>query len=128
MSPRTADPVTPPSFVTPVDQVFVRTHLGAVPDIDGDAWSLTVTGLVHRPLRLDLSALDELPQVRLTAFHECFGSPFRPDVPTRAVANLEWTGVPLSALLDGARPLPAARHVLFEGADTGSFAGEHGLT
>ncbi|QES43176.1 molybdopterin binding oxidoreductase [Streptomyces venezuelae] len=126
--PSHGDPDPGPDFITPVDNVFVRTHLGGFPDIDPAAWTLTVEGLVERPLRLDLATLLGLPSDRLTAVHECFGSPFRPDTPTRAVTNIEWTGLPLAALLDRAGPLPAARHVLFEGADTGSFQGEDGLS
>ncbi|UFQ17339.1 MULTISPECIES: molybdopterin-dependent oxidoreductase [Streptomyces] len=125
--PSHADPAPGPDFVTPVDHVFVRKHLG-IPRIDAAAWTLTVEGLVGRPLRLDLPAVLALPARQLTAVHECFGSPLRPDVPTRAVANIEWTGLPLSALLDRAVPLPAARHVVFEGADTGSFDGVDGLS
>ncbi|MFF1479304.1 molybdopterin-dependent oxidoreductase [Streptomyces sp. NPDC058301] len=114
-------------FVTPVDHVFVRAHLG-VPDVDVDSWTLSVEGLVERPFQLRLDELLALPARRFTAFHECFGSPFRPDVPTRAVANLVWTGFDLSVLLDRAVPLASARHVWFEGADTGSFDGEDGLS
>ncbi|AZM54769.1 hypothetical protein DMA15_21235 [Streptomyces sp. WAC 01529] len=125
--PSRSDPAPGPDFVTPLDHLFVRTHLG-VPDLDASAWTLTVEGLVERPLRLDLPALLALPSRQLTAVHECFGSPLRPDVPTRAVANVEWTGFPLAVLLDRAGPLPAARHVRFEGADTGSFHGEDGLS
>ncbi|MEV5979804.1 molybdopterin-dependent oxidoreductase [Streptomyces sp. NPDC052114] len=125
--PSHADPAPGPDFVTPVDNLFVRTHMG-VPEIDADTWTLTVEGLVERPLRLDLPAVLALPARQLTAVHECFGSPFRPDVPTRAVANVEWTGFPLAALLDRARPLPAARHVVLEGADTGSFQGQDALS
>ncbi len=125
--PSHADPAPGPDFVTPVDNLFVRKHLG-IPEIDAGAWTLTVEGLVERPLRLDLSAVLTLPARQLTAVHECFGSPLRPDVPTRAVANIEWTGFPLAALLDRAAPLPAARHVVLEGADTGSFHGVDGLS
>ncbi|MEU6120635.1 molybdopterin-dependent oxidoreductase [Streptomyces sp. NPDC047123] len=125
--PSRADPAPGPDFVTPVDHVFVRTHLG-LPEIDPDTWTLTVEGLVERPLRLDLAAVHALPREQLTAVHECFGSPLRPDTPTRAVTNVAWTGLPLALLLDRARPLPGARHVLLEGADTGSFHGEDGLS
>lgn len=99
-----------------------------VPDLDVSDWTLVVEGLVERPLRLDLAAVLALGAERLPAVHECFGSPFAPDVPTRAVAQVEWAGVPLAALLDRAVPGAAARHVWFEGADTGSFQGRDGLT
>ncbi|MEU1145342.1 molybdopterin-dependent oxidoreductase [Streptomyces sp. NPDC005863] len=125
--PSLADPAPGPDFVTPVDNVFVRTHLG-LPDLDVAEWTLTVEGLVERPLRLDLAALLALPAEQLTAVHECFGSPFRPDVPTRAVTNVQWTGLRLATLLDRARPLPTARHVVLEGADTGSFGDEDDLS
>ncbi|MEU5771678.1 molybdopterin-dependent oxidoreductase [Streptomyces venezuelae] len=126
--PSHGDPAPGPDFITPVDNVFVRSHLGGFPDIDAAAWTLTVEGLVERPLRLDLATLRAIPADQLTAVHECFGSPLRPETPTRAVTNIEWAGQPLTALLDRAGPLPAARHVLFEGADTGSFHGEDGLS
>ncbi|MFD0552709.1 molybdopterin-dependent oxidoreductase [Streptomyces rectiviolaceus] len=99
-----------------------------MPDIDVTDWTLVVEGLVERPLRLDMDAVLALGTERLPAFHECFGSPFAPDVPTRAVAQVEWAGVPLAVLLDRAVPLAEARHVWFEGADTGSFQGQDGLT
>ncbi|MFF8772646.1 molybdopterin-dependent oxidoreductase [Kitasatospora sp. NPDC015120] len=122
-----ADPSTPDAFLTPVEHLFVRNHLAPPPELDASAWTLTVEGLVGRPLWLDLPALRGLPRTRLTAVHECFGSPSRPDVPTRAVANLEWSGVALHHVLALAAPRPQARHVWFEGADRGSFAGESGL-
>ncbi|MEU6995624.1 molybdopterin-dependent oxidoreductase [Streptomyces sp. NPDC046465] len=125
--PSLADPAPGPDFVTPVDHVFVRTHLG-LPEIDAADWTLTVEGLVAHPLRLDLADVLALPARQLTAVHECFGSPFRPDTPTRAVTNVEWSGLSLAALLDRASPLPGARHVVFEGADTGSFRDEEGLS
>ncbi|MFI6154115.1 molybdopterin-dependent oxidoreductase [Kitasatospora sp. NPDC051170] len=122
------DPETPDVFRTPIGQVFVRTHLGEAPAIEAADWTLTVDGLVERPLEIGLSALLELPQTRVTSVHECLGNPLNPDVPTRAVANLEWTGVALSAVLALAGPSAGARHLWLEGADTGSFAGESGLT
>ncbi|MFB7905266.1 molybdopterin-dependent oxidoreductase [Kitasatospora sp. NPDC001309] len=118
------DPETPDAYRTPVEEVFIRNHLGRRPELDADSWSLTVEGLVERPLRLDFRALRGLPQTRFTAVHECFGNPLHPTVPTRAVTNLDWEGVPLAEVLALAGPLPQARHVWLEGADRGDFAGE----
>ncbi|MEU5439035.1 molybdopterin-dependent oxidoreductase [Streptomyces sp. NPDC020719] len=120
-------------YHTPVDNVFVRAHLG-VPDLDPAAdladfdWTLSVEGLVENPFTVSLADVLALPARKFTAVHECFGNPFVPDVPTRAVANLEWTGTPLAPLLERARPLASARHVWLEGADTGSFDGVDGLS
>ncbi|MEV7597514.1 molybdopterin-dependent oxidoreductase [Kitasatospora sp. NPDC089797] len=122
------DPETPDVFLTPVGDVFVRNHLGRHPRLDTDSWTLSVEGLVERPLRLDFRALQGLPQTRFTAVHECFGNPLHPEVPTRAVTNLEWAGVPLAEVLELAGPRPEARHVWLEGADRGDFAGESGLS
>ncbi|MFH8380236.1 molybdopterin-dependent oxidoreductase [Kitasatospora sp. NPDC018058] len=121
------DPETPDLYLTPVEDVFIRNHLGPHPRLDPDTWSLTVEGLVERPLRLDFRTFQGLPQTRFTAVHECFGNPLRPEVPTRAVTNLEWAGVPLAAVLEPAGPRPEARHVWLEGADRGDFAGESGV-
>ncbi|MGA5823321.1 molybdopterin-dependent oxidoreductase [Kitasatospora sp. NPDC094028] len=121
------DPETPDVFLTPVDEVFIRNHLGPHPRLDLDTWSLSVEGLVERPLRLDFARIQGLPQTRFNAVHECFGNPLHPTVPTRAVTNLEWVGVPLTAVLELAGPLPEARHVWLEGADAGDFAGENGI-
>ncbi|MER7670640.1 molybdopterin-dependent oxidoreductase [Kitasatospora sp. NPDC096128] len=117
-------PETPDVFRTPVDEVFIRNHLGRPQGLDAASWTLTVEGLVERPLRLDFQALKRLPQTEFTAVHECFGNPLHPTVPTRAVTNLEWVGVPLAEVLALAGPLPEARHVWLEGADRADFAGE----
>ncbi|MBD0693354.1 molybdopterin-dependent oxidoreductase [Streptomyces sp. CBMA123] len=122
------DPETPDVFLTPVEEVFIRSHLARHSGLDADTWTLTVEGLVERPLRLDFRALQGLPQRRFTAVHECFGNPLRPTVPTRAVTNVDWVGVPLAEVLELAGPRPEARHVWLEGADRGDFAGESGVS
>ena len=66
-------------------------------------------------------------------FLECAGnsaanalSPFAMDVPlgqlAGEVSNAEWTGIPLSFLIDEARPKASAKWVIAEGADGGSHA------
>ncbi|KAN0110781.1 molybdopterin binding oxidoreductase [Hyaloscypha variabilis] len=111
------------SFITPDEQLFQTIHLGAAV-IDTNRYSITVDGLVSRPFTLSLAQLRKLPTTRLTAFHECYGSPLKP--PTENVwriGNVEWTGVSLRILLDIAQPHPEARFVWSEGLDFGEFAG-----
>jgi sulfane dehydrogenase subunit SoxC len=108
--------------LTRVEDVIVLCHFG-VPRLDPASWSLTIDGLVRRPLRLSLSDLMKRPRVELDAVHECCGSPFKPEVPTRRVCNVSWSGVRLSELLADCEPDPAARFIWSTGADYGVFGG-----
>ena len=47
--------------VTPTQDLFVLCHLG-VPQLEADAWSLTIDGLVAQPLSPRLLRLDRIPQ------------------------------------------------------------------
>jgi DMSO/TMAO reductase YedYZ molybdopterin-dependent catalytic subunit len=109
--------------VTPTDDTIVLCHLG-VPRLSSDDWTLSIDGLVRHPMRLTLSDLMQRPRVDLTSIHECCGSPMKPDVPTRRICNVVWSGVRLSELLAACEPDPAARFVWSSGADYGTFEGE----
>lgn len=68
------------------------------------AYRLHVRGLVERPLALGLDALRAMPARTQVTRHDC--------VEGWSVIG-RWTGVPLSHLLDLARPRPGARYVVF---------------
>jgi DMSO/TMAO reductase YedYZ molybdopterin-dependent catalytic subunit len=111
------------SFITSDEQLFQTIHMGAAV-IDMDRYSLTVDGLVERPLTMSLAQIKQFPSTTITAFHECYGSPVKP--PTENVwriGNVEWTGVPLRSLLNIVQPHPEAQFVWSEGLDFGEFAG-----
>ncbi|SPJ78933.1 related to sulfite oxidase and related enzymes [Fusarium torulosum] len=109
------------SFITPDDQLFQTIHMGAAV-VDPNKWRLVIDGLVRRPFALTLEQLKTLPQVSVTAFHECYGSPLKPPIsnPWR-IGNVAWSGVRLSTILGLAEPLPEARFVWSEGLDHGKF-------
>lgn len=109
------------TFVTPEPEVFVVHHLG-IPEIPPSDWCFVVDGLVERPMEFDLSALAALPQVEVTAFHECAGSPLRPTAPVRRVANVVWSGVRLKTILELAGVRQEGRYVWATGADSGPYA------
>lgn len=108
--------------VTATDDLFVLAHLG-VPRIDPARWSLTIDGLVRRPLTLTLEALKARPRTIIEAVHQCCGSPMEPTVPTRRVSHVRWGGVDLAALLADAEVSPDARFLWSYGLDGGDFAG-----
>ena len=116
--------------VMPNARFYVRNHF-PTPAIDPELYELTVTGLVDRPLRLRLRDLQKLPSQSLVATLECAGngrSLFDPPVDGEqwrfgAASTAEWIGVPLVEILDRAGLAPAARDVVFRGADAGLVGG-----
>jgi sulfane dehydrogenase subunit SoxC len=110
--------------VTATDDLFVLAHLG-VPRIDPAHWSLTIDGLVRRPLTLTLEALKARPKTVIEAVHQCCGSPMEPKVPTRRVSHVRWGGVDLAALLADTGISRDARLLWSYGLDGGDFAGAH---
>ena len=109
------------SFITPDEHLFVLGHMG-IARVNADTWRLKIEGAVERPLTFDYEQLRKLPSSTVTAFHECYGNPVEPDVPTRRIGNVVWSGVPLRDVLVQAGIRPDAKHVWLEGADSGTFA------
>jgi DMSO/TMAO reductase YedYZ molybdopterin-dependent catalytic subunit len=71
-------------------------------------WRLKIDGLVHRPLQLSLQELRAMPSRTQITRHDCVEG-------WSAIG--QWTGVPLSAVLQMAAPRPEARYVVFHCAD-----------
>ena len=80
--------------------------------IDRDAWRLRVHGLVVEPQSVSLADLDAAGEVDVSAVLDCTSG---------WVIDTTWRGVPLSAILDLAGPLPQARGVTIRSV-TGWFA------
>jgi sulfane dehydrogenase subunit SoxC len=117
--------------ITPAGLHFERHHNG-VPDIDPDRHELLIHGLVKRPLAFGLDALLRYPMQSHIRFVECAGNSgaLASAEPIQASAGglhgllscSEWTGVPLSLLLDEAGVDPRARWLLAEGADAAGMS------
>jgi sulfane dehydrogenase subunit SoxC len=112
--------------VTPSDLYFQRHHNG-IPAIDPARHTLTIHGLVDRPLVFTVAELQRFPSVSRTHFLECSGngrgafrSP-RPDMTPQQVDGLtssgEWTGVALATLLRECGVQSGAKWLLAEGND-----------
>ncbi len=117
---------TAEGFITPTRSFYVRTHF-PVPKIDRDAWWLHVEGEVEKPFAINYEELVELESVTIPVTLECAGNNrnfLEPKVKgvqwgLGAVGTAEWTGVPLSILLNRALVRPQAREVILEGTDEG---------
>lgn len=117
--------------ITPTGLHFERHHNG-VPDIDPDKHQLYIHGLVKRPLAFGLDALMRYPMESHVRFVECAGNsggmiaaePAQQSAGTLhgLVSCSEWTGVPLSVLLDEAGVDPKAKWMLAEGADAAGMS------
>src|SRR5262249_9376631 len=101
---------------------------GDIPAVDPGSYRLEVGGLVRRPLSLSLAEIRALPAATFTATLECAGNrrtelaavePIPGELPwdEDAIGNALWTGTALGPVLAAAGPLPAARHVAFQGLD-----------
>jgi len=112
--------------ITPADLHFQRHHNG-IPAIDPAKHTLTVHGLVNKPLEFSLDELKRFPSVTRTYFIECSGNGGRawnnpkPDMSPQVVdgltSNSEWTGVAVSTLLRAVGVKTNASWVVAEGND-----------
>jgi sulfane dehydrogenase subunit SoxC len=112
-------------IITPSSLHFERHH-GGVPDLDPVSHSLTIHGLVEKPLVFSMRDLKRMPSASRVLFIECSGnssSEWRgagaPTVQrTHGLTSCsEWTGVLLSTLLRECGVRPSASWILAEGAD-----------
>src|SRR5436309_133948 len=116
------------SLITPTELFYVRTHF-PIPSIDRDAWWLRIEGQVEKPFAINYEELLDLEWKTIPATLECAGnnrSFLEPKVKgvqwgLGGVGNAEWTGVPLSILLNRAGVKPSAREIILEGADHGKL-------
>jgi len=113
-------------FITPTKLFYVRTHF-PIPKIDKNKWRLRIEGEVEKSFEINFDELIKLESRKIPATLECAGNnrsflePKVKGVQWRlgGVGNAEWTGVPLSILLDRAGVKSTAREIILEGADRG---------
>jgi len=113
--------------ITPNALHFTILHSG-IPDIDPAQHRLVIHGMVKQPLEYTVEDLLRYPMVTRKHFVECGGNsaPLFSNEPVQAPVGLlhglvscaEWTGVPLSILLDEAGADSSAKWMLAEGADS----------
>src|SRR5437879_7107984 len=113
-------------FITPSELFYIRSHF-PTPELDPVAYRLSIGGAVRKTLRLSYADIRAMPSRTCVATLECAGNSrvfLVPPVPGAqwelgAVGNAEWTGVPLSVLLERARLADEVCELVLEGADRG---------
>ena len=121
------------NWLTPTEAFYIRSH-GGVPQVDAKSFTLTVSGLVNKPLVLKVDELVErFPIQSVNATLTCAGNrrkEFNQIKPVGgvqweagAIGNAKWKGAILSEVLKAAGVQAGAKHVWFEGADELEHAG-----
>ena len=114
-------------FLTPQSLFYVRSH-GDIPELDGAAHRVAVTGRLARPLALSLDDVRRMPTRTVRAVMQCAGNrradlravrPVSGDPwATGAIGCADWTGVSLADVLALADAETGdALHVAFTAAD-----------
>ncbi|MBI5293228.1 MAG: molybdopterin-dependent oxidoreductase [Chloroflexi bacterium] len=107
-SPRTA----PTEIIITETKGLYKQFFATIPHTTAD-WTLTIDGLVKRPLALNLSDIKALPAIEVMRTLECIGNP----VGGPLVGNAVWKGAALKPLFDEAGLAPSAVRAAFEAAD-----------
>jgi len=118
-------------MITPNGLHFERHHNG-VPQLDPATWNLTISGRVQQALSFNLESLRRYPMTSRISFIECGGNsnslchPNPVQAPAGYVHGLvscsEWSGVPLSLLLQEAGIEKEASWLLVDGYDASGVA------
>ena len=125
-------------IITPAPVHFVQQHSSEFPELNADEHRLTIHGLVDRPLSFSMDDLKQLPSVSRVHFVECHAnsSPqiHNPEnakntnlgLPVQFIHGMascsEWSGVPMSVLLNEAGIKPEGTWLVLEGGDQGKFS------
>src|SRR5258708_18429073 len=113
-------------FITPSELFYIGSHF-PTPELDPLAYRLSIGGAVRNKLSLSYADIRAMPSRTCVATLECAGNGrvfLVPPVPGAqwqlgAVGNAEWTGVPLSVLLERAGIADDVCELVLEGADRG---------
>ena len=119
------------SFITPNERFFIENQF-ATPRIEANNWRLQIEGAVDRPFEITYDELLRMPSQTVTATLESAGNnrvflnPPERGVQWElgAVGTAQWTGVPLSEILERAGVREEAIEVILEGADSGEVREE----
>ena len=122
------------NWITPVNSFFVRSH-GTVPEIEPKDLTVTIDGMVEKPMTISLAELmARFPKASTTATLTCAGNRRSEFAAIKkvggiqwhagAIGNAEWQGIRLADVLKFVGVKADAKHVWFEGRDEVAEKGE----
>ena len=105
--------LTPATLITPNEHFFVRTRCSDRIDF-AQPWKIAVRGLVERPVEIALDELQPLVRPMGPVLLECAGNQRRP---FGLMSAAQWSGIPLTEVLERLSIKAAATRVLISGFD-----------
>jgi DMSO/TMAO reductase YedYZ molybdopterin-dependent catalytic subunit len=100
-------------FITPNDRFYRIDTALLVPSIAADGWSLTIDGMVDRPLTLRYDELASRPLIERDVTIACVSN----EVGGGYIGNARWIGVPLADLLDEVGVQPGSDQLVSRSTD-----------
>ncbi len=107
-----AGPQAALELITPNDEFYVTSSRDN-PAVESKTWSLSIDGLVKRPLHLNYGEMLAQPPYQTTMTLECISNP----VGGRYLGNARWAGTLLKPLLGRAGLRPEAKFAICHGAE-----------
>jgi sulfane dehydrogenase subunit SoxC len=116
--------------ITPAGMHYLLIHFD-VPEADDATWTLSVGGLVRKPLELSMIDLRSRPSLTMPVTMECAGNgrarlsprPISQPWINEAIGTAEWIGTPLRPILEEAGIEENVVELVFRGADHGVQGG-----
>jgi DMSO/TMAO reductase YedYZ molybdopterin-dependent catalytic subunit len=111
---------------TPTGMHYIVVHFD-VPYLEATDYTLTIDGLVRKPLTLSFTDITSRPAVRMPVTMECAGNgralldprPLSQPWLVDGIGSSFWTGTPLRGMLEEAGLEDAAADIIFTGVDQG---------
>jgi DMSO/TMAO reductase YedYZ molybdopterin-dependent catalytic subunit len=100
-------------FITPNDDFYRVDTALIVPSVTSEAWSLSIHGMVDRPMTLTFGQLLARPLIERDITLTCISN----EVGGRYIGNARWTGVRLDDLLAEAGVQPGASQLVSRSVD-----------
>ena len=107
--------LTPGRPFTPDESFYIRSRASQLLPNEGP-WSMRVGGLVEKPFALSVAELKRMAKPMGLHLMECAGNERRVHFGLMSVAD--WTGVPVSEILENAKVKPEGTRVLISGFDS----------